>query len=530
MTPLPLSPGSLEALAWWAVPWVVLVVAWAAACLRIGDDARSVFRTSRPWKQLFVLSGVLILLATAVFGRRAFTIAALQFTGLAAVYLVRRELVAPPDKQLRARQWVEDRIRGWLTGRPAPERPVKAPTREVTLLKKSGQLYEGTDSETSEAVKAVKRLLLQAVDLGATDIHFVPRPGDTFEVRCRVDGDLRTTGSIGGSPGRTALTVLKVLGDMDIADRRRPQDGTFAFRCDGRSFDVRAATSPSNDGEKITIRLLDPMKSRSLEELGMRKSIAKEVRGVCGRRSGMLIICGPTGEGKTTTAFAALQEIDGQKRNIITIEDPIEYRLDNATQIAVNTGAGQDFAEILRSVLRQDPNVILVGEMRDQETAKIAFQAALTGHLVFSTLHAKDTSTAVTRLIDMGVEATRLQSALSLVLAQRLVKLLCADCKKPFVPSDEELRRNGLIRDQAWQFHRPVGCPRCGQSGYRGRTAVHELMVVDGAIRQQLVGRPSIEELRRVARQAGTRPLRQAALLLVAKGLTSLAEVDRLAD
>jgi type II secretory ATPase GspE/PulE/Tfp pilus assembly ATPase PilB-like protein len=184
----------------------------------------------------------------------------------------------------------------------------------------------------------------------------------------------------------------------------------------------------------------------------------------------------------------------------------------------------------LRALLRQDPDVILVGEMRDQETAEIAFQAALTGHLIFSTLHAKDTSTAVTRLINMGLDATLLQSALSLVLAQRLVKLLCADCKKPFVPTDTEMQRYGLIRDQAWQFHQPVGCPRCGQSGYRGRSAVHELMVVDGPIREQLVGRPSIEELRRVARQAGTRPLRQAALLLVAKGLTSLAEVDRLAD
>ena len=530
MTPLPLSPGALEALAWWAVPWVILVVAWAAACLRIGDDARSVFRTSRPWKQLFVLSGVLILLATAVFGRRAFTITVLPFTGLAIVYLVRRELVATPDQQLPARQWVEDRIRGWLSGRPAPERPVKAPTREVTLLKKSGQAYEGTDSETSQAVKAVKQLLLQAVDLRATDIHFDPRPGDSFEVRCRVDGLLRTTGSIGGPPGRTALAVCKVLGDMDIADRRLPQYGTFAIRCDGRNFDVRAATVPTKDGEKITIRLLEAMKLRSLEELGMRKSIAGGVRGVCSRSSGMLIICGPTGEGKTTTAFAALKEIDGLTRNIVTIEDPIEYRLATASQIPVNTAAGQTFATILRSVLRQDPDVILVGEIRDQETAEIALRAALTGHLVFSTLHAKDTSTAVTRLIDMGLDATLLQSALSLVLAQRLVKLLCVDCKKPFVPTDTEMQRYGLVRDQAWQFHRPVGCPRCGQSGYRGRTAVHELMVVDGPIREQLVGRPSIEELRRVARQAGTRPLRQAALLLVAKGLTSLAEVDRLAD
>jgi type II secretory ATPase GspE/PulE/Tfp pilus assembly ATPase PilB-like protein len=530
MYPLPLSAAAVESLAFWGLPWILLAVGWSAACLRIGDDARSVFQTSHPWKLWFVLSGVLLLLATALFGRRAFALTFVPFPALAIAYLVRREAVATPAQQLPIRQWAEDRIRAWLSGRPAPERPARAREREVTLLKKNGEPYEGSDSETSQAVKAVKQLLLQAVDLGATDIHFDPRPGDSFDVRCRVDGLLRMTGSISGPPGRTALTVLKVLGDMDIADRRRPQDGTFAFRCETRNFDVRAATVPTKDGEKITIRLLEAMNSRSLEDLGMRKSIAAGVRGVCGRASGMLIICGPTGEGKTTTAFAALKEIDGLTRNIVTIEDPVEYRLTTATQIPVNTAAGQTFATILRSVLRQDPDVILVGEIRDQETAEIALRAALTGHLVFSTLHAKDTSTAVTRLIDMGLDATLLQSALSLVLAQRLVKLLCADCKKPFVPTDGDLRRHGLTRDQAWQFHQPVGCGRCGQSGYRGRTAVHELMLVDGAIRERLVGRPSVEELRRVARQAGTRPLRQAALLLVAKGLTSLAEVDRLAD
>jgi len=530
MTPLPLPAAALESLAMWALPWLLLVVGWAAACLRIGDDARSVFDTSRPWKMLFVLSGVLVLLATALFGRRAFAITFFPFPALAIAYLVRREMVASPHQQLRARQWVEDRVRSWLTGREPAERPGRAPSRELVLLKKNGKPYEGTDSETSQAVKSVKQLLLQAVDLGATDIHFDPRSGDTFEVRCRVDGMLRNTGSIGGTSGRAVLAVLKVLGDMDIADRRRPQDGTFAFRCEGRTFDVRAASVPTKDGEKITVRLLEALNTRSLEELGMRKSIAGGVRGVCGRSSGMLIICGPTGEGKTTTAFAALKEIDGLTRNIVTIEDPIEYRLASATQIPVNAAAGQTFATILRSVLRQDPDVILVGEIRDQETAEIALRAALTGHLVFSTLHAKDTSTAVTRLIDMGIDATLLQSALSLVVAQRLVKLLCAKCKKSFVPTEDELRRHGLARDQAWQFFKPVGCGHCGGSGYSGRTAVHESMLVDEQIRARLVGKPSIEELRQVARQAGTRPLRQAALLLVAKGLSSLGEVDRLAD
>jgi type II secretory ATPase GspE/PulE/Tfp pilus assembly ATPase PilB-like protein len=530
MTPLPLYAAALESLAWWGVPWLALMVAWAAACLRIGDDARDVFGHARPWKLLFVLAGVLALLATAMFGRRAFGLTFLPFPALAITYLVRRELVAPPDKQLRARQWVEDRVRGWLAGRPLDPRPARPRGREVVLLKKDGRPYEGSDSETSQAVKTVQGLILKAVDLGATDIHFDPRAGDTFEVRCRVDGMLRTTGTVGGTAGRTTVSVLKVLGDMDIAERRRSQDGTFAFRCDGRTFDVRAASVPTKDGEKITLRLLEALNSRSLEELGMRKSIAGTVRDICGRSSGMLIICGPTGEGKTTTAFAALKEIDGLTRNVVTIEDPIEYRLEAAAQIPVNVGSGQTFAAILRSVLRQDPDVILVGEIRDQETAEIAMRAALTGHLVFSTLHAKDTSTAVTRLIDMGIDATLLQSSLSAVVAQRLVKLLCPQCKKAVVPSDGQLRKYGLLRERVPQVYEPVGCRHCGQTGYAGRTGVHELMLVDGKIRERLVGKPSIEELRKVACQAGTRPLKQVTLLLVAKGLTSFAEVDRLTD
>jgi type II secretory ATPase GspE/PulE/Tfp pilus assembly ATPase PilB-like protein len=514
----------------WAVSWVVLVLGWAAACLRVGDDARTVFGTSRPWKLLFVLTGVVMYLTTVLLGLQSFLVTFLPFFAVAVGYLVSRELKATPDQQLQVRQWVEDRIRTLFAGQQSASRPARLSGREIVLLKKNGQPYEASDSETSQAVKTVQALILRAVDLGATDIHFDPRPGDNFETRCRVDGMMRSTGVIGGAAGRAVISVLKVLGDMDIAERRRSQDGTFKFRCDGRMFDIRAASAPTKDGEKITLRLLEKNSLRSLEELGMRQSITAAVRSISGRKSGMLIVCGPTGEGKTTTVFAALREIDAITKNIVTIEDPIEYGLEGATQIQVNVDAGQDFAEILRSVLRQDPDVILVGEIRDQETAKIAMQAALTGHLVFSTLHAKDTSTAVTRLIDMGIEATLLQSSLSAIVAQRLVKVLCAKCKKAFVPSQDQLRRYGLPRDKVGQLFAAVGCGACGQSGYAGRTGVHELMLVDGRIRELLVGRPSIEDLRKHAQQSGTRPLRQVALLLAAKGVTSLDEVDRLAD
>ena len=529
MLPLPLHVTALESLAWWGVPWLAFVLAWVAACLWIGDDARSVFGHSRPWKLLFMLLGVLLLPATAIFGADAFSATFLPFLALSITYVVHRELAAPPEKQLPIRRLVQDWLTRWTAHDSREPRSSRLRGREIVLLKKDGRPYEGIDSETSQAVKVVQGLLLRAVDLSATDIHFEPRPGDAFEIRCRVDGMLRSTGTLTGSSGRTAASVLKVLGDMDIAERRRSQDGTFAFRCDDRAFDVRAASVPTNDGEKLTLRLLETLNSRSLEELGMRSSSADHVRDVCSRSSGMLVICGPTGEGKTTTAFAALKEIDGLTRNIVTIEDPIEYRLDGATQIPVNVAAGQTFPAILRSVLRQDPDVILVGEIRDHETAEIAMRAALTGHLVFSTLHAKDTSTAVTRLIDMGIDATLLQSALSAVVAQRLIKLLCEKCKRGFVPTDGQLKKYGIPRDRSTQLHEPVGCQHCGETGYAGRTAVHELMLVDDEVRRLLVGKPSIEAIRRVAQKAGTRPLRQVALLYAVKGRTSLSEVDRLA-
>jgi type II secretory ATPase GspE/PulE/Tfp pilus assembly ATPase PilB-like protein len=525
-----ISADSVLRVAPWVVSWVVLMISWVAACLRVGDDARAVLGTSRPWKLLFVLTGVVMFLTTVLLGMQSFVVTFLPFLGVATAYLVRREIKASPDQQIWIRRWVQDRIEALSSGQPTAARPSKSRGREVVLLKKNGQPYEASDSETSQAVKSVQSLILRAVDQEATDIHFDPRPGDSFETRCRVDGMMRSTGSISGAAGRAVISVLKVLGDMDIAERRRSQDGTFAFRCDGRMFDVRAASAPTKDGEKITLRLLEKDSLRSLEQLGMRQSIAAAIRDISGRSSGMLIVCGPTGEGKTTTAFAALKEIDSLTRNIVTIEDPIEYGLEGATQIPVNVAAGQDFGEHLRSVLRQDPDVILVGEIRDQETAEIAMRAALTGHLVFSTLHAKDTSTAVTRLIDMGLDATLLQSSLSAVVAQRLVKVLCTKCKKAFVPSQDQLRRYGLPRDKVGQLFAAVGCGACGQSGYAGRTGVHELMLVDGRIRQLLVGRPSIEDLRKHAQQAGTRPLRQVALLLAAKGVTSLEEVDRLAD
>jgi type II secretory ATPase GspE/PulE/Tfp pilus assembly ATPase PilB-like protein len=326
------------------------------------------------------------------------------------------------------------------------------------------------------------------------------------------------------------VSAIKVCADMDIAERRRPQDGTFALLKAGRKFDVRAASGPTSFGEKMALRLLDADSSvinGGLTSLGMRESMLKTLQAIVQQPHGMLIVCGPTGSGKTTTLYVALGEIDVLSRNIVTIEDPIEYRLENISQTAVNTAAELTFAKILRSVLRQDPDVILVGEIRDKETAEIAMQAALTGHFVFTTLHANDTATTVTRLLDIGIDTTLIQSAVTAVLAQRLVRVLCPKCKEPYPAPPEFRQKLGVPPEKEVTIYREKGCPACHGTGYKGRTGVHELLVFDNAIRELLVGHPSIQAIRAAARKAGTRTLQEAGIAKVLAGITSINEIVR---
>ncbi|MEY3205596.1 MAG: Type secretion system protein, partial [Planctomycetota bacterium] len=356
------------------------------------------------------------------------------------------------------------------------------------------------------------------------------KTGHDIQVRYRIDGMMQTMHTLPADVGRAIISAVKVVGDMDIAEKRRPQDGTFAVLAEGRKFDVRAASGPTNFGEKIALRLLDAgggIVKGGLTGLGMRDSLVQSLRGIIHRAHGMLIVCGPTGSGKTTTVYGALSEIDVLTRNIVTIEDPIEYRLDNISQTAVNNAADLTFAKILRSTLRQDPDVILVGEVRDKETAEIAMQAALTGHFVFTTLHANDTATTVTRLLDIGIDATLIQSAVTAVLAQRLVRLLCPVCKEAYRPPESLLRRLGLPPDKVPVLYKEVGCPECHGSGFRGRTGIYELMVFDTEIRNLLVGRPSIEMLRNAARKNGMRTLLRSALVKACEGVTSISEAER---
>jgi general secretion pathway protein E len=527
----------------WGVFWLLLSVAWVAASLWVVQDALRVFGRAMPWKLLFTLAGSAIFLGTIAIGLAVLPAVLLLLPLLLCTSYVLAREQALPKTQRHLPDWIVDRLphhtplaglEAWLAHRKAmlsSGQAARGQAPDVRLLKKDGTPYDDRDRatldhETSIAVKSLEGILWRAIEIGATDVHLEARANEETQLRYRIDGVMQNIAVLKDGMGKSVVSAIKVLSDMDIAERRRPQDGSFAVCSGSRKIDVRSASAPSNFGEKVVLRLLDTAGFKSLDELGMRSSMVSAIRAIIQQANGTLIVCGPTGSGKTTTAYAALKEIDALTRNIVTIEDPIEYRLENATQMAVNNAAGITFAKHLRSVLRQDPDVILVGEIRDQETAEIAMQSALTGHFVFTTLHANDTATTITRLADIGIDATLIQSAVTAVLAQRLVRRLCEHCKQPYVPDPTLLQQLGLPQDPVGAFYREKGCERC-TGGYRGRTGVYELMLVDKKIRELLVGRPSVEAIRAAAAANGTKTLWQAALYKVVKGETSLAEARR---
>ena len=529
----------------WGTVWLGVAAAWAAACVWVDRDAGEVFGRTKPWTLILVAFGVAFCLASLRYGLASVNLMLPALFGLVAWYTCWRELNVPRGDRILPPQFdgllglvAQACGRGDALGtRPRPAAAgVGSAGPTLVLLKKDGKPYDGrtpgerVDSETSEAIVAVQRIFTKAIQVRATDIHLEPRSGDDVQVRYRIDGILQNAGTVSGAAGRAAVSAIKVLGDMDIAERRRPQDGTFTVVFDSRRFDVRAASAPTNYGEKVALRLLDAeggIVKQGLDKFGLSNTVLKQLREIIHRPHGMLIVCGPTGSGKTTTLYGAIGEIDVLSRNIVTIEDPIEYRLDNISQTAVNVAADLTFAKILRSVLRQDPDVILVGEIRDKETAEIAMQAALTGHFVFTTLHANDTATTVTRLLDIGIDTTLIQSAVTAVLGQRLIRVLCQECKEAYKPTPEFLKSAGIPADKVNVFYKEKGCPACNGTGYRGRTGVHELMIFDKAIRELIVGQPSIQAIRTAARKAGMRTLQEAGLLKVIAGITSVNEVIR---
>jgi general secretion pathway protein E len=542
-----LSADAIDRLLWVGGAWLLLAAAWAAACMWVETDADRIFGKSMPWSMAFVAPLGLMGLVTFQYGFGAMPLFMLLFPAELAGYVFYRDKQAPETERILSRRFaqkmlmmaarklgVEESLQKLVAETPAVLKPEKQ-LPSVVLLKKDGSPIEGQgasgmDRDASKAVKVIRDLFGKAIALGATDLHFEPKSGEEMNVRCRVDGIMQNLAVLWAAEGKASISALKVLADMDIAERRRPQDGTFAVLCKTRKFDIRAASGPTNFGEKMSLRLLDSdgaIVKGGLEGIGMSPSVVKTMRQIIHQPHGMLIVCGPTGSGKTTTLYTALGEIDAFSRNILTIEDPIEYRLENISQTAVNNAAGLTFASILRSMLRQDPDVILVGEVRDKETAEIAMQAALTGHFVFTTIHANDTATTVTRLLDIGIDTNLIQSALTAVLAQRLVRKLCERCKEPYSPPAEFLQKLGLPTDRQITLYKEVGCASCHKTGYKGRTGVHELLVIDKTIRELLVGSPSIEQIRSAAKKSGMKTLKQSGLAKAIAGVTSLNEVMR---
>jgi type IV pilus assembly protein PilB len=402
-----------------------------------------------------------------------------------------------------------------------------------TDIKDTSELDLGIEAKPNEKpiIRLVSSILQQAIGDGASDIHIEPRTRELV-VRIRVDGVLRKIMSVPPKLQSGIIARLKLLGGLDISERRRPQDGRFSVKMSGQRVDLRLASLPAAYGEKVVLRLLDTTSVEAdLARLGFGQQDLKRYEEIFRRPHGTILVTGPTGSGKSTTLYATLNEIISDENNIVTVEDPVEYRMPDITQMQVNPKAGLTFASALRSILRADPDVVMIGEIRDYETAKIAVEAALTGHLVLATLHTNDAPGAVSRLTDMGVEPFLTASAVDCVIAQRLSRRLCEYCKKPVEPKLKIMENIGfpfeLAPEGDFHFHRATGCSRCGGTGYKGRIGIYELLTVTEELEEMIVRRASNAEIGRAAEEAGMVRLRQDGLLKAARGLTTVEEVMR---
>jgi type IV pilus assembly protein PilB len=396
-------------------------------------------------------------------------------------------------------------------------------------LDQSGLKHLREIIEEAPIVRLVNSLITQAVVSRVSDIHVEPREKE-LKIRCRVDGVLTDINSFPKRMQSAIISRFKIMADLDIAERRVAQDGRFSIKIDNKEIDLRISTLPTIYGEKVVIRILD--KSRgllSMEELGMLPAALAKFRKVITHPYGIILVTGPTGSGKTTTLYSVLSDLNSPEKNIITLEDPVEYTLNGVNQVQLNIKAGLSFANGLRSVLRQDPDIIMVGEIRDSETAKIATQSAMTGHLVLSTLHTNTAASTLARLMEMGIEPFLVSSSVVGIIAQRLVRRLCSECKEHYRPSNEMIEKLGFINKEGEPivFFKPVGCPVCGNTGYRGRLAVHEVLFMSPRIRDMVSIKATADRIQKVAIEDGMMTLREDGMRKVALGLTSLEEVLR---
>ncbi|MFC1735396.1 GspE/PulE family protein [Candidatus Hydrogenedentota bacterium] len=382
-------------------------------------------------------------------------------------------------------------------------------------------------AEGARIINLLNMVTLNSINAGASDIHIEPDLNIT-RVRYRIDGALQEVMTPRADLHPAIISRVKVMANMDIAERRLPQDGRIHVRAEGREVDLRVSTMPTVLGEKVVMRLLDKGKLvLDINKIGFHQDTLVEMKRLLHRPNGIILVTGPTGSGKTTCLYCGLTLISSIEKNIVTIEDPVEFQLEVVNQIQVNEEQGLTFAKILRSILRQDPDVVMVGEIRDRETAEVAIQAALTGHLVLSTLHTNESAGAIARLIEMGIEPYLLTSGVIGVVAQRLVRLVCSSCQTPFFPPHEVLERIGW-KGSNTSFVTGRGCERCFDSGLKGRAGIFELLVMDDKLRQNILVNPSIDSIRSFCARSGMRTLKDEAFRLVEEGKTTLEEVMRI--
>lgn len=386
---------------------------------------------------------------------------------------------------------------------------------------------QDADETSAPVVRLVHLIISEAVQLRASDIHIEPFE-DRVRIRYRIDGYLIERDNAPRRLLGAILSRIKILARMDIAERRRPQDGRIKMNIGEKQLDLRVSVLPSTWGQAVVMRILDKDNIKiGLRQLGFSEEDYQKFRQLIKRPNGIILVTGPTGSGKTTTLYAALNELNTPDRKIITAEDPVEYYLPGINQVEIRHEIGLDFARVIRAMLRQAPNVILVGEMRDLETAQMGIQASLTGHLVFSTLHTNDAPSSITRLIDMGVPAYLVASSVVAIMAQRLVRVVCEQCKQPYQPSDAVLEMAGITPEMAATatFYRGKGCSRCNGTGYRGRMGIFELMIMSPKIREMTFRQAPVADIRRVAIQEGMRTLYMDGLQKVLRGRTTLEEL-----
>ncbi len=523
--------------------WLVLITlgaaVWLAALNWINQDAEPVRENPKIWNLLLFSVGVFSFCIAWLLPYPALSagIFVLLVGGAYTTYVVVRNSKVPYEQQVWTTAHIYTVYRTALSKlglRAYTKASEEASKREVTqvpvtLIGRDGSRQEADQipGRNKSALQAVKYLIYEGAQNRVTDIHLEPK-GSSVAVRYRIDGILHNTEPLPSDLGTSTISAIKVLSAMDISERRRPQDGAFSAELPGKSVDIRVATNPSMDGERMMMRVLDRSRGLlSIDHLGMSKRLQQDLLKVAASPNGMMIVTGPTGHGKTTTLYAVLNNIDAFQRNVVTIEDPVEYRLDNISQTSINPKAGITFASSLRSMLRQDPDVILVGEIRDQDTADIAMRAAMTGHLVFTSVHASDAVSVIFRLLDLGVESYLISSAITCILSQRLVRVLCTNCKAPYRPKREFLDKAGLPADKVEVLYKPVGCERCQGTGFYGRTGIFELLNINDELRDIIRSSPSVTQFYRAARKSGMRTVEENGLLCVARGQTSVKELLR---